>query len=294
MPWLSLTLEIDAAAAEAYSEALLEHGALCVSLEDAAAGTAAEQACYAEPPCEAPATWQHNRLSALLHLDTDVERIVAAAAACGVEAPAVLGVSRVEDADWVRLTQSQFPPARITERLWIVPSWHEPTQRHALPTPWRDALVLRLDPGLAFGTGSHATTRLALRWLARELRGGEGVLDYGCGSGILAIAAARLGAAAVAGVDIDPQALAAAAGNAERNGVALSLYPPDELPPDRYDVIVANILAAPLIVLAPLFAAHSRAGGRLALSGILEAQAADVVAAYSGAFAAAVAEQEEG
>lgn len=239
MPWLSLTLEIDAGSAEAFSDALLEQGAVSVSLEDADAGTGAELARYAESPCE-------------------------------------------------------VAPARIGERLWIVPSWHEPTQRHALPTPWRDALVLRLDPGLAFGTGSHATTRLALRWLARELRGGEGVLDYGCGSGILAIAAARLGAAAVAGVDIDPQALAAAAGNAERNGVALSLYPPDELPPDRYDVIVANILAAPPIVLAPLFAARSRAGGRLALSGILEVQAADVVAAYAGAFAAAVAEQEEG
>ena len=218
----------------------------------------------------------------------------AAAAACGIAPPRLLEVAPVDDADWVRLTQSQFGPLQIGERLWIVPSWHELPRDAAPDAARRDARVLRLDPGLAFGTGSHATTRLVLCWLERVLRGGERVLDYGCGSGILALAAARFGAAGLTGVDTDPQALAAAAQNADRNSIALELHSPDKLPPGLHDVIVANILAAPLIALAPRLTACCRPGGRLALSGILLAQAREVTDAYASAFDAAVCAEDEG
>ena len=177
----------------------------------------------------------------------------------------------VPDQDWVRATQAQFAPLEITPALWIVPSWCDPVDP--------SAINLALDPGLAFGTGSHPTTRLCLRWLARELRGGETVLDYGCGSGILAIAASRLGAARVVGTDIDPQAIAASRANAKRNGVDAAFVPVDALASDEtaFDVVVANILANPLISLAPALARRLRCGGRIVLSGILDAQADAVI-----------------
>jgi ribosomal protein L11 methyltransferase len=167
-----------------------------------------------------------------------------------------------------------------------VPSWDEP--------PSDAGVVLRLDPGLAFGTGSHPSTRLVLAWLAATDLAGARVLDYGCGSGILAIAAARLGAARVDAVDLDDDALSATGGNARANGVAVRAFAPERLPPGDYDFVVANILAQPLIVLEPLLAARTRAGGHIALAGILEAQAAEVTAAYGGHFAAHVAAREEG
>ena len=266
MPWLAVTLQLDAVLAETFSEALLEAGAQSVSLDQPGAPRVA--------------------IEALVSPDVDLAALVArAAATCELRVAPLYAVSRLEDEDWVRRSQAQFASLKIGERLWIVPSWREP------PT---HGTVVRLDPGLAFGTGSHPTTRLVLRFLEQRIRGGERVLDYGCGSGILAIAAAKLGAGRVAATDIDPAAREATAANAGVNGVALELCAPEDLGSDPYDIVVANILAQPLIVLAPLLAARTVLGGRLALAGILESQAADVVQAYAASFSMVVAETEEG
>jgi ribosomal protein L11 methyltransferase len=281
--WLSLKLAVDGDRAETLSDALMEAGALSVSIEDRDAGTAAEEAQFGEPGLADPKSWRRNWLVALLAADADVPALIAG---LGLPADSEYQVDTVEEQDWVRLTQSQFEPIPISGRLWIVPSWHE------APDP--DAITIVLDPGLAFGTGSHPTTRLCLKWLESGLHAGESVLDYGCGSGILAIAAARLGAGSVVGVDIDPQAVGAARDNAERNGVAIEFMLPDQLRPGGYDVVVANILTNPLKALMPLLAAHVRPGGRIALSGILEAQAAEVAAIYSEAFTMRHAATEEG
>ena len=267
MPWLALTVEVDAAQAEALSEALLEAGAASVSIEDPDAA--------------------RNRLRALLAADAHAAAILAAAcASAGCGAPPFLTES-VPDQDWVRATQAQFAPLCLEGRLWIVPSWHE------APRDAR-AAVVRLDPGLAFGTGSHPSTRLVLAWLARTLAPGAGVLDYGCGSGILAIAAGKLGAGRVDAVDLDPLALATTIDNARANDIGLRALAPERLPPGDYDVVVANILSQPLIVLEPLLAARTRPGGRIALSGILEQQAAEVADAYGAHFAARIGAREEG
>jgi ribosomal protein L11 methyltransferase len=256
MPWLALTLEVDAAWADALGDALLDAGALSVTV--------------LEPDSAAC------RVSALLAHDADAGIYVR-------EAGRVLGtrepphkVERVEDEDWVRRSQSQFTPIVLGKRLWIGPSWHQP--------PEGTRVVARIDPGMAFGTGSHPSTRLVLEYLADVVTGGERVLDYGCGSGILAVAAAKLGASAVDAVDIDPLSVATAAANAALNGVPLHPTQPDQLAPGVYDVVVANILAQPLILLAPLLAARTKPGGRIALSGILETQAVDVAAAYAPFF----------
>jgi len=267
VPWVAVTLEVGAAQSEAFSDALIEEGAQSVWIEEPAA---------ARP-----------RLHALLAEHADAAALLArAAAAARLELPP-FQTRGIADEDWVRATQAQFAPLCVEGRLWIVPSWHEAPRDPA-------AAVVRLDPGLAFGTGSHPSTRLVLAWLARQLAPGSSVLDYGCGSGILAIAAAKLGAARADGVDVDPQALATAADNARINGVALRTFPPERLPPGTYDVVVANILSQPLIVLEPLLAARTRRGGRIALSGILAAQSAEVAAAYAGGFTMRVAASEEG
>jgi ribosomal protein L11 methyltransferase len=265
--WLGVTLEVDAAQAEALSDALMEEGAQSVWLGEPGAPRA--------------------RLHALLEEGADAAALVARAAGGAGLAPPAFQARRVADEDWVRATQAQFAPLCLGGRLWIVPSWHEAPRDPA-------AAVVRLDPGMAFGTGSHPSTRLVLGWLARALAPGASVLDYGCGSGILAIAAAKLGAARVHGVDVDAQALATAAENARVNGVDLRVFAPERLPPGAYDVVVANILAQPLIVLEPLLAARTRPGGRIALSGILDAQSAEVAAAYARDFAMQVAATEEG
>ena len=267
MPWLALSLEVEAAQAESLSDALMEQGAQSVWIE--------------EP--ERP----RSRLLALLAQEADPAALLGSAAAQAGIQPPDFAVQPVADQDWVRATQAQFASLCLEGRLWIVPSWHE------APRDPRAAMV-RLDPGMAFGTGSHPSTRLELRWLARTLAPGASVLDYGCGSGILAIAAAKLGAARVDAVDVDPLALAATMDNARANDVALRALPPERLPPGDYDVVVANILSQPLIVLEPLLAARTRAGGCIALAGILAAQSAEVVAAYTGDFDARVAASEEG
>lgn len=269
MPWLSISLELDPAPAEALSEALLEAGAESVALEPAGG---------------------RMRLTALAGAGTDARALVAAAAGAAALPPPAFSATRLEDDDWVRRSQSQFGPIRVADALWIVPSWHEP------PDP--AAVVVRLDPGLAFGTGSHASTRLVLQRVAAILRGGEPaglrVLDYGCGSGILAIVAAKLGAGAVAAVDIDPQALVTTSANASANGVDLRVARPEQLPAGTYDLLLANILAGPLIALEAELAARVRAGGRILLSGILHAQAEEVRAAYARDFDMSVAAVEEG
>ncbi|OGA20437.1 MAG: ribosomal protein L11 methyltransferase [Betaproteobacteria bacterium RIFCSPLOWO2_02_FULL_67_19] len=288
MAWLALELEVTAAHAAAMADALLELGALSVSTEDAEAGSAQESPLYAEPESAAASVWPRNRLVALIEAQTDVTQLLAAAAqAAGLGTAPPARTTPVADEDWVRRTQSQFEAIRVGQHLWIVPTWCEPPQDDR-------GIVLRLDPGLAFGTGSHPSTRLVLAWLERSLRGGERVLDYGCGSGILALAAAKLGAADVAAVDLDAQALVATAGNARRNGVALRIAPPGALAAGDFDVIVANILAGPLMTLASEFAARTRRGARLALSGILDAQADEVCAAYAPDFETIAAASEEG
>jgi ribosomal protein L11 methyltransferase len=259
-------LEVTAAQAETLSDALVAQGA---------------QSVWIDEPGRA-----RLRLHALFDAGADAATLLdAAAAAAGCPTPPYRAYD-VADEDWVRATQAQFGPLCVAGRLWIVPSWDEP--------PPGAGVVLRLDPGLAFGTGSHPTTRLVLAWLAAAPIAGARVLDYGCGSGILAIAAAKLGAARVDAVDLDGDALSATGGNARANAVAVSALAPERLPPGDYDVVVANILAQPLIVLEPLLAARTRAGGRIALAGILEAQAAEVTAAYGAHFTARVAARQEG
>lgn len=283
MAWLSLKLAVEGDRAEALSDALMDAGALSVSIEDRDAGTEAEQPQFGEPGLADPKVWQHNWLVALLPEATDVAALIAG---LGLPTDIEHRLETIEEQDWVRLTQAQFDPIPISSRLWIVPSWH------ATPDP--DAITIQLDPGLAFGTGSHPTTRLCLRWLDGALQGGETVLDYGCGSGILAIAAAKLGAGRVLGVDIDPQAVSAARDNAERNAVAIDFMLPEGLPPGQHDVVVANILTNPLKALMPLLAAHVRPGGRIVLSGILDAQADEVRAVYGGHFLMTHAASDEG
>ena len=287
MPWQSLRLLVDSKTAEPLSDALMEAGALSVALEDADAGTVDETPLFGEPDHPSAELWPRSIAVVLFDEATDVAASLAdAAAAIGVSPPTVYTVERVADADWVRLTQSQFDPIPISPRLWIVPTWHD--------APDADAINLRLDPGLAFGTGSHPTTRLCLHWLDLHLRPGETLLDYGCGSGILAIAAAKLGAARVEGVDIDPQAVLASKDNAARNEVVAHFGLPGELPEQTYDVVVANILTNPLKAMAPLLAGRVRPGGRLVLSGVLAEQAQDVMAIYRPWFAFAPPETDEG
>ena len=273
MPWQSVRLLVDSKQAEPLSDALMEAGALSVSLEDADAGTVDETPLFGEPDHPTAELWPHSIAVVLLEDGTDVAATLAAAAKqAGIPAPTEYTVGTVAEQDWVRLTQSQFDPIPISPRLWIVPTWHG--------APDSRAINLKLDPGLAFGTGSHPTTRLCLRWLDENLQGGESLLDYGCGSGILAIAAAKLGAGRVDGVDIDEQAVTASRDNATLNQVIAHFCLPGELAPEQYDIVVANILTNPLKGMAPLLAGRVRRGGHLLLSGILAEQAEDVMTVY--------------
>jgi ribosomal protein L11 methyltransferase len=273
MPWLSVVLETDAQYAESMSDALLDAGALSVSAEDADAGTSVESPLFGEPGADSGMLWARLQLRALCRPDEDIAALLARAAKnAGMAKAPVFRTEILDDEDWVRRSQEQFQPMEITQRLWIVPSWRQP--------PRADAINIYIDPGLAFGTGSHATTRLCLRWLYDTLKGGEHVLDYGCGSGILAIAALKLGAGSALGLDIDADAIDAACFNAIRNGVTALFQTAQSSLNGKADIVIANILANPLMLLAPALTGHVRAGGRLALSGILETQAADVIEAY--------------
>ena len=273
MSWLSLTVNADAAYAESLSEALLELGALSVDMHDADADTPQENAIFGEPGEPTSSLWSHNAVTALFSADANVAAILQqASTAVGLKQLPSHQITSLQDNDWVRLTQSQFDPIRISPRLWIVPTWHTPVDA--------DAINIVLDPGLAFGTGSHPTTRLCLRWLDENIQGGESVLDYGCGSGILAIAAMKLGARQAYGIDVDAQAVQSSRDNALANQVVAAFALPDGSPQPA-DIVVANILTNPLKMLAPLLARATRQGGRIVLSGVLSEQAADVEQIYS-------------
>lgn len=282
-----LRLQCPQTQVELISDALMALDALSVSVEDADAHTDQEQALFGEPNMPAPASgWLRSHLVALFAdeaLATDAAKLLALQAF--FEDCALLGIDPVPEQDWVRLTQSQFEPVPITPTFWVVPSWHEPP----VDARW----VLRLDPGLAFGTGTHPTTRMCLRWMAEHPPTAQRVLDYGCGSGILAIGAAMLGAASVDAVDIDPDAVTAAQANALDNQVLLNLGMPD-IAVGVYPLVVANILAAPLKVLAPLLCSHVDHGGTLLLAGILERQTEEIQVAYKPYLRLQVADTQEG
>lgn len=275
MSYREVTFPVSEEQADELSDALLEVGALSVSVEDRFSDTEQEQALYGEPGMPAPRrAWAQSLLRVLFTDETQADAALAALLAEGALTDLHdVQQATVEDQDWVRLTQSQFQPVSIADALWIVPSWHEP--------PATSAPIIRLDPGLAFGTGTHPTTRLCLEWLVRHPLQGQSVLDYGCGSGILAIAAAKFGAARVVGVDIDPDAVRSTEANAADNTVSLVAGLPDAVAGERFDVVVANILSAPLKLLAPAIAAHVKPAGALVLSGILERQSEELIAAYA-------------
>ncbi len=259
---------------ETISEALLALDALSVSVEDADAHTEQEQALFGEPGMPVPEqAWLRSHVIALFADQPLAEQAAQLLLLQDFfDKASVVRIAEVPSQDWVRLTQSQFEPVEITPELWVVPSWHE--------APAQAVKVIRLDPGLAFGTGTHPTTRMCLRWIAQHLKPGTRVLDYGCGSGILAIGAAMCGAAQVDAVDIDPDAVSSAQANAIANHVTVHTGLP-ELALGNYGVVVANILAAPLKVLAPLLCAHVEKGGHLVLAGILHRQTEEIQLAYA-------------
>jgi ribosomal protein L11 methyltransferase len=271
--YVAVRFDVDAADVDPWSDALLDAGALSVEAVDPRAGTDDEIAVFAEPVTDTPRWWPVSRLTALCDANVDGATFMRTAARTLARMPPAFETFAVAERDWVRATQAQFEPIRIDDDFWIVPSWCEP------PRP--EALNIMLDPGLAFGTGAHPTTRLCLRWLKEAIAPGVAVLDYGCGSGILAIAAAKLGAGVVVGTDIDPQAVSASAANARINGVRVECAPVDALTFRAFPLVVANILANPLRLLAPALAARTAIGGAIALSGILVPQAQDVIAAYA-------------
>ena len=273
MPWLQIRLAITPDQAAPLEDQLLELGAVSVTFMDA------EDQPIFEPDLGTTPLWTHTHLLALFEADTDADALLAHLQLLRGGVLPAHQVEHIEDQDWERSWMDNFQPMRFGRRLWIVPSWHE--------APQPEAVNLLLDPGLAFGTGTHPTTALCLEWLDGQELAGCRVLDFGCGSGILGIAALLLGAASALGTDIDPQALEASRDNAARNGLPATAFPvylPEHLPQQAVDVVVANILAGPLVQLAPTITALVKPGGRLALSGILAEQAEEVRAAYAGAF----------
>ena len=286
----ALALLAPAAAVDTLSDLLADElDALAVSIEDADAGSDAEQPVFDEPGVAAGSTWAHARVTALFADEAQATAAAAAVAAHGSDEVHVVAIAAVEDHDWVRLTQAQFGPCRIVAGFWIVPTWSE------VPTDARQ--VIRLDPGRAFGTGTHPTTRMCLRWIA-EHGDATGVawpraIDYGSGSGVLAIAAGRFGARDVDAVDVDPAAVETTRANALTNGVVVRAGTPD-IVTGRYALVVANILAAPLELLAPALAALVDDGGHLVLSGILDRQTDALRAAYAPWIALDAVAHDEG
>ena len=292
MSWTEIVLEVPRDQAERLSDALMEAGALSVSVEDADEGTEAERPLFGEPGMEPEQhAWERSRVVALADTAADLPTLVGEACALCELHPVPQFTSRpVADQDWVRLTQSQFEPIHIGQRIWVVPSWHQ--------APEPDAIVLELDPGLAFGTGSHPTTRLCMEWMEANLSDRLSMLDYGCGSGILAMLGEKLGAHPVDGVDIDPQAIVSARDNSQRNHCEIAYFLPEEFAvarkDTRYSLVVANILSGPLKVMAPMLCGRVARGGQLLLSGVLARQADEVIAAYSGFIQLSVWREREG
>jgi len=272
---------------EAVSDALEALDALSVSVEDADAQTPAEQALFGEPGMPPPKEgWQRSLVISLFAEEVQAKEAAELLAPQDFfQGCKFIAIVDVPEQDWVRLTQSQFEPVEITPSFWIVPTWHEP--------PAQAEEIIRLDPGLAFGTGTHPTTRMCLRWIARHAPRGQRVLDYGCGSGILAIGAAKFGASAIDAVDIDEAAVRATEANAKANGAQLSAGLPDRAS-GQYDTVLANILATPLKVLAPLLCGHVAPGGHLVLAGILSRQADELKAAYGPYCQLETSDEEDG
>ncbi|UCH48022.1 MAG: 50S ribosomal protein L11 methyltransferase [Betaproteobacteria bacterium] len=287
MSWVAAELLLEAPVVTSFADALLERGAISVDVTDARSGCVDEQAIYMEPGEDVAVAWGDNRLVALFREGADVKSAIEEVASfTGLTAVPSYRTYPVADQDWVRLTQQQFEPVAVSNRLWIIPSWH------AAPDP--DAVNIVMDPGLAFGTGTHPTTFLCLDWLDRLLRPGQSVIDYGCGSGILAIAAVKLGASDVTGVDIDTQALQTSRYNAQRNRVQVRFVSAETSDIEAADVVIANILSGPLKVLAPLLSGLTRRGGCLVLSGILEGQAEELMNIYHPWFEMLPAATREG
>jgi ribosomal protein L11 methyltransferase len=279
MSWTEIVLEVPRDQTEQVSDALIEAGALSVSVEDADEGTDAERPLFGEPGMEPEEhAWEHSRVVALAPASADCAAIVRdACLLCEIAEPLTFSLRTVAEQDWVRLTQSQFEPIHIGRHIWVVPSWHE------APDP--DAVVLELDPGLAFGTGSHPTTRLCMEWLESHAPAGKTMLDYGCGSGILAMLGEKLGLDSVDGVDIDEQAIVSAHDNAERNHCEVHFFLPEDFKAarstTRYDLVMANILSSPLKLMAPMLCGRVAGGGALVLSGVLARQADEVITSYA-------------
>lgn len=279
MSFKQLVINIDSHNAEQLSDIFFELGALSVSIEDQYEGTEFEQPIFNEPGMEVDKLWDHSKVVVLFDRDTSLDGLLE-------QVEERLGFrftyqeEIVDDQDWVRLTQSQFEPIEVSPQLYIVPSWH------SIPNP--EATGIILDPGLAFGTGSHPTTFMCLRWLAENINAKHEVLDYGCGSGILAITARKLGASRVDGVDIDPQAIEASISNADINQVAVNFRLPNDFLADRYDIVVANILSNPLRMLASALASYVKPGGEIILSGILESQIEEMSEIYNEWFTMSV------
>ena len=287
MHWQSLTFRLSSDQADAIGDALLEHGAISVNVDDALEGTSEEKPIFGEPGADT-VLWTDCRFTALFAAQADVPTLFHAIANDLAITTPMFEINLIDDEDWVQRNREQFQPIRISDRVWIVPTWHR--------APSRDAVNISLDPGAAFGTGSHPTTRLCLLWLEANLRSVDQpiVLDYGTGSGILAIAAMKLGAAAACGVDIDPAAVEVAQYNAKLNEVTVNFADGETALDVVADILVANILANPLRVLAPLLAAHTKPAGALVLAGILDEQAEEIIGIYREWFDLSVWKSEEG
>lgn len=277
MAWLLLKIQATEQNADLISDALMDIGALSASIEDANVDTPAEQAIFGEPSSQdiqfpPPGIWQQNIVTAMFDENTDIDQIINALKLATKTLQFQFSTETIAEQDWVRATQAQFDPIKITDNLWIVPTWHT--------APNKDAINIVLDPGLAFGTGSHPTTSLCLEWLTQQQNMGS-VLDYGCGSGILAIAAKKLGANPVNGVDIDSQAIVSSNYNAQQNHVEIDFYDANDFTHETFDIVIANILSSALMVLAPALSKYCKTGGKIALSGILLEQKEALLARYS-------------
>lgn len=287
MPWQSLSFQLPREHADAFGDALMEQSAISVSVDDAQEGTNDEKPIFGEPGADT-GLWNECRLTALFAPNVDVPQIFSGVVKTLQIASPPFEISVIEDQDWVQRNREQFQPIRISDRVWIVPTWH--------CAPIEDAINISLDPGAAFGTGSHPTTRMCLKWLEANVNvtAQHTVLDYGTGSGILAIAAMKLGAAEAYGVDIDPVAVEVARHNAVQNDVIVRFADGESAVDVMADILVANILANPLRMLAPLLAAHTKSGGALVLAGILDSQAEELIGIYREWFDLSVWKSEDG
>ncbi|MDQ5948413.1 MAG: Ribosomal protein methyltransferase [Pseudomonadota bacterium] len=285
MSFKQIIINIDSQRAEQLSDIFFDLGALSVSIEDEHEGTELEQPIFNEPGMIVEALWEHSKVVVLFDDLADVASLVSAAE---IELNAAFSYvqENVDDQDWVRLTQSQFEPIEVTPNLYIVPSWHS--------IPDAEATGIILDPGLAFGTGSHPTTFMCLRWIAENITPELEVLDYGCGSGILAITAKKVGAKLVDGVDIDSQAIESSLYNAEVNQVRVNFCLPNQFLAKQYDVVIANILSNPLRMLASALASYVKPSGQIILSGILESQIEEMCEIYAQWFVMSTYTIQEG